>query len=399
MAVHHHEYIIRRGNIFTPTFYITTALIILAVLIVMYRYWMGMGYITNMSDGYPWGTWKSVNVSLGAAFACGGYVLAILVYIFNKYKYHHMVRSGVLVSMFGYSLAGLAVMIDIGRPWNAIYFFVPSNWQLNSALFEVALCVMAYTGVTMLEFLPAVFERTSLIEKYPRFSAFSKKWYHVLEKITFLIIAIGVTLPSMHQSSLGTMLISTGHKLHPLWQSNFIPLLFLITAFIMGIASIILVSMLTSKLLHRPFEKSIYGISKLIPYATITWIVVRVISLTTSGAWGYLFTSGLNSVFVILEFLTIGIPAYIILATKLGKSKRGVFICSCLMIAGVCLYRLGVYLLGFNVEAGWNRYFPSFGETLTTTALLLVILWGYVILIKLVPVLPNLNVKGDPRKD
>ena len=109
-----------------------------------------------MSDGYPWGIWITYDVATGTAIACGGYAVAILVYIRNRMHYHPLIRSCILTSMFGYGLAGFSVMVDLGRPWNAYNFFVPSKWQANSAMFEVALCVMAYSTVLIIEFLPAI---------------------------------------------------------------------------------------------------------------------------------------------------------------------------------------------------------------------------------------------------
>ena len=109
-----------------------------------------------MSDGYPWGIWIAYDVATGTAIACGGYAVAILVYIRNHMHYHPLIRSCILTSMFGYGLAGFSVMVDLGRPWNSYNFFVPSKWQVNSAMFEVALCVMAYTTVLIIEFLPAI---------------------------------------------------------------------------------------------------------------------------------------------------------------------------------------------------------------------------------------------------
>src|SRR6266568_1559888 len=152
----HDEFQKHEGKIFTRSFYVLLALVLIGMFLVGVRYVKGIGAVTNMSDGYPWGIWITYDVATGTAIACGGYAVAILVYIRNKMHYHPLIRSCVLTSMFGYGLAGFSVMVDLGRPWNSYNFFLPSKWQANSVMFEVALCVMAYSTVLLIEFLPAI---------------------------------------------------------------------------------------------------------------------------------------------------------------------------------------------------------------------------------------------------
>ena len=90
--------------------------------------------------------------------------MALLVYIFNKGKYHPLVRPAILTSALGYSMAGLAIAIDVGRPW--FIWRIPlggfpdmGKYNWNSALLEVALCVMAYVIVLWIELSPAFFEK------------------------------------------------------------------------------------------------------------------------------------------------------------------------------------------------------------------------------------------------
>ena len=103
------------------------------------------------------GLWIAFDVVTGTALACGGYAVALLVYILNKGKYHPLVRPAMLTSALGYTLAGVGVGLDVGRWWNLwrvpLFFW---HWNLNSVLLEVALCIMAYIVVLWLELAPAV---------------------------------------------------------------------------------------------------------------------------------------------------------------------------------------------------------------------------------------------------
>ena len=127
-------------------------LIVVMAAILLVRFVFGLGSVTAMNDGYPWGIWIVVDVMIGSAFACGGFSVALLVYIFNKGEYHPLVRPALLASLFGYTLAGVSIFFDLGRWWNFWHIFWPKYAQVNSVMFEVAWCVTMYTTVLGLEF-------------------------------------------------------------------------------------------------------------------------------------------------------------------------------------------------------------------------------------------------------
>ncbi|HLO26007.1 MAG TPA: Ni/Fe-hydrogenase cytochrome b subunit [Geobacteraceae bacterium] len=220
MAGHHDEFQRLEGKIFTRSFFILLTLTVIGFYLIAVRYIKGIGAVSNMSDGYPWGIWITYDVATGTAIACGGYAMAILIYIRNRMHYHSMIRSAILTSMFGYGLAGFSVMVDLGRPWNAYNFFIPSKWQANSAMFEVALCVMAYSTVLMIEFLPAILTTLEnargvrlqrlllwfsprLVPDGDRLQAGLERvrtvaaWLRPrLDKVLIFIIVLGITLPT-----------------------------------------------------------------------------------------------------------------------------------------------------------------------------------------------------------
>ncbi|NTW81030.1 MAG: Ni/Fe-hydrogenase cytochrome b subunit, partial [Geobacteraceae bacterium] len=217
----HDEFQKHEAKILTPSFIVLLTLTVIGFALIAVRFIWGLGAVSNMSDGYPWGIWITYDVAVGTAIACGGYGMAILIYIRNKMHYHPMIRSAILTSMFGYGLAGFSVMVDVGRPWNSYNFFIPSKWQANSAMFEVALCVMAYTTVLLLEFLPAVLttlektewntlqrfmdmlhKRTGInrpermderLESVKELAAWLKPR---LDKVLIFVIVLGITLPT-----------------------------------------------------------------------------------------------------------------------------------------------------------------------------------------------------------
>jgi Ni/Fe-hydrogenase subunit HybB-like protein len=251
------------GKIITKPFLVLTALAVIGGVLIIYRYLFGLGAVTNLSDGYPWGIWITYDVLVGTALGCGGYAMAILVYIFNRWEYHPLVRSAVLTSVFGYTLAGVAIFLDIGRYWNGYHLFLPWYVNFNSVLVEVALCIAAYVGILWLELAPTI------LEGLPQ-SAKARTARERLERWLPVIVALGILLPTMHQSSLGTLMIIANHKLSPLWQTPLLPLLFLLSAITMGYAVTVFESILSSIAFRRPFETPM--ISKL--GGVMVWLIV-----------------------------------------------------------------------------------------------------------------------------
>ena len=128
------------GRLLTPGFVVLLALGAIGGLLILWRFFAGLGATTALSDGYPLGLWIALDVVTGTALACGGYALALVVYIFNRGKYHPLIRPAILTSALGYTMAGLSVAIDLGRPWLMwkipLYFW---RWNLNSALLGAVL--------------------------------------------------------------------------------------------------------------------------------------------------------------------------------------------------------------------------------------------------------------------
>jgi Ni/Fe-hydrogenase subunit HybB-like protein len=411
----HQEFQKQEGRILTPSFFVLLSLSLLGMFLILVRCVKGIGAVSNMSDGYPWGIWIAYDVATGTAIACGGYAVAILVYIRNRMHYHPLIRSCILTSMFGYGLAGFSVMVDLGRPWNAYNFFVPSKWQANSAMFEVALCVMAYSTVLIIEFLPAIlysletsrWHRLQMVmdRLHPFFSPgrdavlgkidyvrSAAAWLRPrLEKVLIFIIVLGITLPTMHQSSLGSMLLIAATKLHPLWHSPFLPLFFLINCIYIGYSIAILESVISSYAFRRPYEtRQLSGLAGIIPWLATLWLVVIVVDLARRGQLGAVGRFDIYSCFFLLEFALLAFGSLILCRKRNRLSPRWLFVSAALIVLGGALYRFNVYLIGFNPGKGWI-YFPSLAEVMISVGIIAIELLGYQVLVKMVPVLPRVH--------
>jgi Ni/Fe-hydrogenase subunit HybB-like protein len=292
-----------------------------------------------------------------------------------------LVRSAVLTSAFGYSLAGAAIFLDIGRYWNAYHLFFPWYVNFNSVLVEVALCIAAYVAVLWLEVAPTV------MEGHPQ-SAIAQFIKTRIERWLPMIVAFGILLPTMHQSSLGAMMIIAGQKLSPLWQTGMLPLLFLLSAIAMGYAVTLFESVLSALFFHRPLETPLLKkVGGVMAWVIGVYLVLRFADLAFHGRIGLIAQGDLNSVMFIIENLCY-VAAFILMAVKsLRENPRSLFISAALMLLAGSLYRFDTYLVGFNPGPGWH-YFPALPELLITLSIVAIELMAYLYFVKRYPVLP-----------
>lgn len=366
------------GSFITPVTLTMVALIGVAGVILLFRFIFGLGAVTNINDGYSWGIWVVYDVMVGSAFACGGYAVALLVYIFNKGEYHPLVRPALLGSLFGYTLAGASVIIDLGRYWNTWHIFTPGWAQINSVMFEVAVCITIYIVVMWLEFTPVFLEKTNRLD-------LKKK----LGKWMFLVIALGALLPSMHQSSLGSLLIVFGTQINPLWQTMLLPALFLMTAISVGYAIVIFESTISAIGFKRPFELGMLAkLSKVMWGLLVAYLVVRVGDLVVRGAIVEAFKPNIMALMFWVEMAFFIAPAIMLAKPANRRRPDKLFLSAVCLMAGTFMLRINGFLIGYETGSGWH-YFPSVPEIMLTVGIIAIEILGYIVLVRLLPVLPK----------
>ena len=366
------------GGMITPVTAVAAVLAVIAIYVLAQRFIHGLGAVTNISNGYPWGIWIAYDVVIGTALACGGYAMALLVYIANKGHYHPLVRPALLASLFGYTLGGLSVIFDLGRWWNFWHILSPAYSNYHSVMVEVALCISAYIVVLWIEFSPAFLERLGMKDLRAK-----------LDKVLFLFIALGVLLPTMHQSSLGSLIAVFGYQVHPLWQTPLLPLLFLVSSVTMGFSVVIFEACLSSSGFKRPLETPLLArLAGVMAGALVVFLVLRVLDLAVRGVLGAAFTFDLRSCLFLLETVLFIVPV-VLLAAKANRSRPSrLFLAAASMLAAGSLYRIDAYLVAYRADSSWS-YFPSVPELMVTFGIIAIEVLGYVVLVKYLPVLPS----------
>ena len=359
---------------FTPVVIGLAVIALNGMLFLLARFIFGIGAVTNLDNQHPWGIWIGIDVAAGVALAAGGFTTAALGHIMHKDQYHAIIRPALLTAALGYTFVAVSVMIDLGRPyfiWHPLLM-----WNGSSVLFEVGICVMIYLTVLYIEFLPIVTERfigrVNLPGFMKKFNQSTDKLLRVLdkglEKTMFIFIIAGVVLSCLHQSSLGTLMVIAGPKMHPLWQTPILPLLFLLSAISVGFPMVIMESLITSRSFNlKPETNILSDLGSMVAPLLGIYLAFKIGDMVIRQTFVYLTEFSTASVMFTLELLLgIVIPLRIFLSRSLSKTPLGLFIASVLVVLGVLMNRINNFLVAYTPPYEVHSYFPSFGEISVT---------------------------------
>jgi Ni/Fe-hydrogenase subunit HybB-like protein len=372
------------GPLVTPFTLVLAALAGIGLFFMAQRFIYGLGAVTNINNGYPWGIWVVWDVVIATGFACGGYAMALVCYVMNRGEYHHLVRPALTASLFGYSLGGASVLIDLGRYWNFWHILWPGYAQPASVMFEVAACISCYILVLWIEFSPAFLEHLGL-----------KNLKTKLNKVMFVFIGLGVLLPTMHQSSLGSLLVVFGYQIHPLWQTPLLPLLFLLTAVCMGFSIVILEATLAAVGFRRDIGDELPMLSKIgkiIMGILAAYLVIRLGDLVVRGAIFKVFTSGVKSVMFLIEMAAFAYPIAVLSSPANRRRLSKLLAAAMSMLTGAVLYRIDAFLVAYDTGPGWH-YFPSVPEMMVTIGVIAIEVLAYIVFVRKFPILPGHSTK------
>jgi Ni/Fe-hydrogenase subunit HybB-like protein len=321
------------------------------------RFVKGLGATTNLSDQFPWGLWVGFDVVCGVGLAAGGFTLAAIVYIFHAKRFYPVLRPSILTAFLGYSLVAVALLFDLGKPYNIWHPLV--MWNPHSVMFEVAWCVTLYLTVLALEFSPVVFERFQL-----------HRPLRVVKAVTIPLVIAGVLLSTLHQSSLGSLYLIVPEKLYPYWYSPLLPVFFFISAVGVGLAMVIFESNLSSRAFGREIEMPLLEVlGRALAVVLAVYGLLKFQDLWSRGALVHLREPSTETLLFVLE-ITLGllIPLPMLLFRKIRENRDSLFGVSVLVITGFLLNRLNVSITGLEASSGVH-YFPRWTEVAVTLSI------------------------------
>ena len=383
MISHDHPHAIG-GRLLAPPMKLLLAVFGVATLVMAYRFFAGVGAVSNMNDGFTWGIWEPVNVVVFTGIGAGALGIGLLTYLLNRGEYHGLVRPAVLLGAICYTLGGSSIMVALGRYWNALLIPIVPFWNLRSALLEVAVCVLAYIMVLWVEVLPSVLEGAAA-SRSPRLAALGRRWGPRLQRAMPYIIALAIVLPVMHQSSLGGLLLVAETKVHPLWHTALLPALFLVSCLSMGYGAVVVLSTLLKVAWHSHHDvKLLAKMEKVNAGLLLFYVALRVGDVVVSGKLHLLGADFFTALFL-LELALFVAPAVLFLWPKVQRNSGRLFGAAVLAVAGGALYRLDTYITVYRPGPGWV-YFPSVGEIAVTLGMAALGVAAFIVISRLFPV-------------
>jgi Ni/Fe-hydrogenase subunit HybB-like protein len=371
-----------KGKLMTPFNLISIPVMILGFILIVIRFWKGLGAVTNLTQEVPWGLWIGFDVVTGVAFAGGAYVLTFMVYILNMQKYHSIVRITVLNGFLAYVFYAGALLLDLGRPWNVINPIIGNSFGTSSVLFLVAWHFLLYMIAQLIEFSPAIAEWLG-----------ARRARKILSGMTIAAVIFGITLSTLHQSGLGALYLMAKDKIHPLWYSEFIPVLFFVSSIFAGLSMVIFEGSISHRVFfdqiseknHRAHNGIITGLSKICAVTMFAYFFLQLLVFVHGGRWELLNTPmGYWYILEMTGFVLLPMALYFYSYRRHNVSL--IKVAAVLTMLGVILNRLNVTVIGFKWAAS-VRYIPTWMELVVTLAVIFTEIWIFRWVINRMPVL------------
>lgn len=332
-------------------------LILLGAVAGVGRLLLGMGSTTNLSDTYPWGIWIGFDF-LMIALAGTGFTMAAAGHVFHIQSLKPAVRPAILAGFMGYVAVLLLLVLDLGRP-DRFYSFI-INWNLHSPLFEISWCVLLYSTILAIEVSPYFFERLGW--------DFPVRWFF---RVLTIVTIIGVTLSSLHQSTLGTLYLNMPHRLNALWYTPFLPVMFFTSSILAGLSVATIVYLVSTRIAHQQVQaKTVATLEKGIVIMGVVYTALKIAEIAVAGELRSLFSFDAMSLLWWAEIVVgVFIPIILLVTPSLRARRFTAWLAPLLVILGIGLNRFDATLFA-QKAIGTGTYIPHLLEWLSTIGIL-----------------------------
>ncbi|MFC1614481.1 NrfD/PsrC family molybdoenzyme membrane anchor subunit [Gemmatimonadota bacterium] len=300
----------------------------------------------------------------------------------------------VLNGFLAYVFYAGALLLDLGRPWNVINPVIGNSFGVSSVLFLVAWHFMLYMIAEFIEFSPVIAEWLGW-----------QRVRKVLVSMTLGAVVLGITLSTLHQSGLGALYLMAKGKIHPLWYSEFIPVLFFVSSIFAGLSMVIFEGSISHKVFahrldhgrHGSHDNIVFGLAKICGGAMFVYLFLQVLVFIHGGLWAHLNTGwGYWYLLELVGFVLV--PCLLFIQGRKGGSLAMVRTAAVLTLTGIVLNRLNVSVIAFK----WYepvRYFPSWMEIEVTLAVIATEIWVFRWIVNRMPVLGGFAMEEKKEKE
>ncbi len=376
--------------VFTKPFYALGAITLSCVVLCIYRVVFGLGPASGMNDAYSWGIWKTFNVMVLTGLGSGGFAIGVAAWVFNKKSFHTVMRMALLTSFLSYASGMTLLAIDVGRPWNLYWMLFPWKWNGHSPLLEVMVCMSFYAMVPLLmENIPPVLERAYYT--HPEKRALIAKAESIMKRFYPYVIGTAYVLPMMHQSSLGALMLLAGDRVYPLWQTPFLPLMYVWVAGYMGFAAVAGTLLLCCLVWKRSIDlKVLVDMCRVEAWLLGSWVVFRLTDIILRDAAGLMFRADRFAFLFWLEMTLAAVGFGLLLRAIKTRQPGDLFFANLITASAGMLYRFSPSSFAFIARPG-AIYFPSAIEIIISLGFVSAAIMGYLYAVKTFAILPASN--------
>ncbi len=373
-----------RGKIFTPFNVISFPIILLGLVLIVIRLARGLGSVTNLSQEFPWGIWIGFDVMVGVAFAGGAYILTFVVYILRSEKYHPLVRATVLNGFLAYVFYAGAIFLDLGRWWNIVNPIFGNKFGVNSVLFLVSWHFLLYMISLFIEFSPTIAEWLGF-----------RRIRKILASMTMGAVVFGIALSTLHQSGLGALFMMAKDKIHPLWYTEFIPVLFFVSSIFAGLSMVIFEGTISHRVFagqidhdHQDsFDRILISLGKACAGALFVYFFMKILILIHGKQWSLLATP-MGTWYLVELIGLVLLPCILFLHGVRYQNLTVIRMAAILSMLGIIINRLNYSVIAYKWYVPLSqRYIPSWMEITITLAIILTEVWVFRWIANRMPVL------------
>ena len=220
-----------------------------------------------------------------------------------------------------------------------------------------------------------------------------KRALNIVNKIMVPVVLFGVLLSTLHQSSLGAVYLIAPSKLSPLWYSNALPSLFLISAVMLALSMVSFETILSSRAFHHELPVEVLkGLARGTLIVGGGYLAIKLIDLARGPGIGLALNGSFLSNLWLLEMGVGGaLPLILLSFRSIRTDINRIFVVNILVILGVMLNRVNVGIFGvaeYATGAGGD-YFPSFIELMVTAAMVAFAVLGFKVCAKYLNLYPE----------
>jgi len=233
------------------------------------------------------------------------------------------------------------------------------------------------------EFSPAIAEWLGL-----------RKLRKILGSLTVGAVIVGIALSTLHQAGLGALFMMAKGKVHPLWYTEFIPVLFFVSSIFAGLSMVIFEGTISHRVFsdkishedHAAYDDMLIGLSQGCAVAMFVYFFAQFLILIHGWHWALLNTP--MGYWYLTEMVgLVAIPCFMFFQGARYRNMLLIRTAAILAMIGIIVNRLNISIIAFKWWIPFSeRYFPSWMEIVITLAIILTEIWVFRWIVNRMPV-------------